>query len=112
MGVDETVKPTTNLILNRVHPDDRTFVQQQMERSIRGEQEFDYEHRFLLPDGVIKHVQVRAHRQVYESGEEELVGALMDVTAARKAQEALQSADRTRSRSRHHARSRVHQSRN
>jgi PAS domain S-box-containing protein len=92
MGVDESVKPTTSLILHRVHPDDRTFVQQQMERAIRGEQEFDYEHRFLLPDGVIKHVQVRAHRQVYESGEEELVGALMDVTAARKAQEALQSA--------------------
>ena len=92
MGVDESVKPTTSLILHRVHPDDRTFVQQQMERAIRGEQEFDYEHRFLLPDGVIKHVQVRAHRQVYETGEEELVGALMDVTAARKAQEALQSA--------------------
>jgi PAS domain S-box-containing protein len=92
MGVDESVKPTTSLILHRVHSDDRKFVQQQMERAAQGEQEFDYEHRFLLPDGVIKHVQVRAHRQVYESGEKELVGALMDVTAARKAQEALQSA--------------------
>jgi C4-dicarboxylate-specific signal transduction histidine kinase len=45
-----------------------------------------------MPDGVVKHVHVRAHRQAYEAGEEELVGALMDVTAARQAQDALQTA--------------------
>jgi len=91
MGFDETVKPTIGRLLQRVHPDDRKLVQQQLDRAVRGEPDYDYEHRLLMPDGDIKHLHVRAHRQV-EAGEEELVGALMDVTATRKAQEALQIA--------------------
>lgn len=92
MGFDETVRPTVDLTLQRSHPDDRNLVQQQFDRAVRGEQDYDYEHRLLMPDGLVKHVQVRAHRQVYPGGEEELVGALMDVTATRQAQDALQIA--------------------
>jgi PAS domain S-box-containing protein len=92
MEFDETVKPTVGLLLQRVHPEDRKLVQQQLDRAVRGEQDYDYEYRLLMPDGDIKHIHVRAHRQVYEAGEGELVGALMDVTATRKAQEALQIA--------------------
>src|SRR5262249_11399756 len=87
-----TVEPTIGLLLQRVHPDDRKLVQQQLDRALRGEPDYDYEYRLLMPDGDIKHLHVRAHRQVDEAGEEELVGALMDVTATRKAQEALQTA--------------------
>jgi PAS domain S-box-containing protein len=92
MGFDETVKPTDALIIQRIHPDDRRFVRQQFDRALRGEQDYDYECRLLMPDGAVKHIHVRAHRQVSEAGEEELVGALMDVTATRQAQQALQSA--------------------
>jgi PAS domain S-box-containing protein len=92
MGFDETVEPTIGLLLQRVHPDDRKLVQQQLDRALRGEPDYDYEYRLLMPDGDIKHLHVRAHRQVDEAGEEELVGALMDVTTTRKAQEALQIA--------------------
>jgi len=92
MGFDETVKPTIGLILKRVHPDDRKLVQQQLDRAVRGERDYDYEYRLLMPDGTIKHIHVRAHHQVDDGGEEELVGALMDVTAARRAQDALQTA--------------------
>ena len=95
MGFDETVKPTIGLLLQRVHPEDRKLVQQQLDRAVRGEQDHDYEYRLLMPDGDIKHIHVRAHRQVYEAGGGELVGALMDVTATRKAQEALQIAQTT-----------------
>jgi C4-dicarboxylate-specific signal transduction histidine kinase len=45
-----------------------------------------------MPDGAVKHLHVRAHRQVSEAGEAELVGAVMDITATRQAQEALQVA--------------------
>jgi PAS domain S-box-containing protein len=92
MGFDETVRPTISLLLQRVHPDDRGFVQRQLDRALRGEQHFDYEYRLRMPDGEIKHIHVRAHRQAYEAGEKELVGALMDVTATKQAQEALQIA--------------------
>lgn len=92
MGVDETVTPTIELTMQRVHPDDRTLVQQELNRALQGERDYDYEHRLLLPDGTIKYVHVRGHRHEYEAGEAELVGALMDITAEKKAREALQNA--------------------
>jgi len=92
LGVDRSAKPTIDLTLGRVHPDDRQLVQLELNRVARGEQECDYEHRLLMPDGLVKHLHVRARRVKYQSGEEEIVGALMDVTAARKAQEALHAA--------------------
>src|ERR1700674_539458 len=91
-GVDETVQPTINLVLERVHPDDRELVQHEIDRAALGEQDYDYEHRLLMPDGAIKHLTARAHRVKYKSGEEEIVGALLDVTATRQAQEALHTA--------------------
>jgi signal transduction histidine kinase len=91
-GVDETVKPTLDLILQRVHPDDRELVLQEIDRAARGEPDHDYDYRLLMPNGVIKHLTVRTHRAKYTSGEEELVGALMDVTATKEAQEALHTA--------------------
>jgi len=91
-GVDETVKPTLDLILQRVHPDDREFVLHEIDRAALGEPDYEYEHRLLMPDGAIKHLTVRTHLAKYESGEAELVGALMDVTATREAQEALHTA--------------------
>lgn len=91
-GVDETVKPTIDLVLQRVHPDDRELVRHEIDRAALGGQDYDYEHCLRMPDGAIKHLTVRAHRVKYESGEEEIVGALMDVTATREAQEALQTA--------------------
>jgi signal transduction histidine kinase len=91
-GVDETVKPTIDLILQRVHPDDRELVPHEIDRAALGQSDYDYEHRLLMPNGAIKHLTVRTHHAKYESGEEELVGAVMDVTATRKAQEALHMA--------------------
>jgi signal transduction histidine kinase len=91
-GMDETVTPTLDLILQRVHPDDRELVLHEIDRAARGEPDDDYEHRLLMPDGAVKHLTVRTHRAKYESGEEELVGALMDVTATRETQEALHTA--------------------
>jgi PAS domain S-box-containing protein len=91
-GADETVKPTIDLVLQRVHPDDLELVQQEIDRAAQGGQDYEYEHRLLMPDGTIKHLHVRARRVKYKSGAEEIVGALMDVTATRKAQEALHMA--------------------
>jgi PAS domain S-box-containing protein len=99
MGIDGSAKPSTELILQRVHPDDRDFVEKQMSSLARGgAREQDYEHRLQMPDGSIKYVHLRAHRQVYETGEAELVGAVMDVTAARQAQDALAESSGSRSR--------------
>jgi PAS domain S-box-containing protein len=91
MGIDPTAKPTVDLVMERAHPDDRMFIQENLDRAFRGERDYDFEHRLLMPDGTVKYVRVRAHRHEYEAGEAEVVGALMDITAEKKAREALQN---------------------
>jgi signal transduction histidine kinase len=89
--IDPKVKPTVDLALQFVHPDDREFVRHEIVDAAADRQEFYCECRVLMPDDTIKHVNVHARRVKYPSGDEEIIGALMDITAARQAQEALQS---------------------
>jgi PAS domain S-box-containing protein len=90
--IDEAVKPTMELALARVHHDDLAVVQRQIERARHGETDYDYEHRLLMPNGLVKNLHVRARRVQYESGDEEIVGAVMDITETKRAQEALHTA--------------------
>jgi len=79
-------KPTVDLILSRVHPDDREVVQQHIDRAQRDSKEFDFEHRLQLPDGAVKHVHVTAHPSRDSAGNVEFVGAITDVTQQRLAE--------------------------
>jgi formate hydrogenlyase transcriptional activator len=54
----------------------------------------DFEHRFLFPDGTVKHVHVIAHAVEDESGTLEFVGAVSDVTAAKEAEEKFRQSER------------------
>jgi len=92
MGFDRSVNPWMDLIMQRVHPDDRAHVQHEVERVMQGALILDVELRLLMPDGQIKHLHVRSHRVKYASGKEEIVGALMDITDSRKSQAALEAA--------------------
>src|SRR5262249_33164416 len=92
LEVDPAVRPTLELVRDRTHPEDLERVQGHIARRARGDRNLDCEHRRLLPNGVGKYVHVRTHRVQFESGEIEIVGAVMDVAAARKAEEALRRA--------------------
>ncbi len=84
---DARTKPTLELVISRVHPEDRDFVQQQIERASRdGEGFFDFEHRLELPDRCIKHVRVSARPSRDSSGDLEFVGAITDVSEQRQAE--------------------------
>jgi len=86
---DRTMKPTVELILQRVHPEDAALVQQTIERAARDEKNFELEHRLLMPDGSVKHLHVVARALSDESESVEFVGAVMDVTAAKKVEQTL-----------------------
>ncbi|MCU1223960.1 MAG: Formate hydrogenlyase transcriptional activator [Edaphobacter sp.] len=86
---DPTTKVTLEFILQRTHPEDRSAVQQLIERITREKQEFDYEQRLLLPDGSIKYLRVMGHPSRAPSGDFEFVGAVSDITESRRAGEAL-----------------------
>src|ERR1700719_282048 len=53
---DRATKPSIEVILRRVHPEDAELVQQTIERASQEGMDFDLEHRLMMPDGSIKHV--------------------------------------------------------
>jgi PAS domain S-box-containing protein len=85
-GFDRATKPTVQLALQRVHPDDVALVQQLIERVSHDAKDWELEHRLLLPDGSVKHIHALAHAVRDEAGNLEFVGAVMDVTAAKRAE--------------------------
>jgi PAS domain S-box-containing protein len=66
---------------------------QTFERASQDGKDFDLEYRLVMPDGSVKHVHVVAHAERDKSGELEFVGAVMDVTAAKRAEEALRQSE-------------------
>ena len=84
---DGTTTPTVELILQRVHPEDVALVNQTIERATQDGRNFEHEYRLLMPDGFLKHVHVVAHALGVESGTLEFVGAVMDVTERKQAEQ-------------------------
>jgi PAS domain S-box-containing protein len=83
---DRATTPTVERVLQRVHPDDAPLVRQTIERASQDGEDFDHEYRLVMPDGSVKHVQVMAHAMSDESGGIEFAGAVIDLTAAKKAE--------------------------
>src|SRR5438876_1811633 len=86
LGYYRAMKPNLELVLERVHPEDRALVQQMIDRATGGGTDLDFEHRVLMPDGMVKYVHVVARATKAESGAIEFVGALMDVTERKRAE--------------------------
>jgi PAS domain S-box-containing protein len=86
---DETFRifefsPSSNLslpmILERVHPQDMPSVEMAIGAATRGEG-IDLEHRLAMPDGRIKYLRVVGKAESGETGDIEVIGAVMDITA-------------------------------
>jgi DNA-binding NtrC family response regulator len=90
---EPTVKPTVELIDQRIHPEDRSTVQQIMERASRDWTAFDFEHRLLMPDGSIKYVRVMGRPSKDDADNVEVVGAVTDITERKQTEEALRRSE-------------------
>src|SRR4029077_20939123 len=53
----EKTKPSFQLFLETVHPEDRQFIERSLDEAVRERSGFDIEFRLALSDGSIKHVQ-------------------------------------------------------
>jgi PAS domain S-box-containing protein len=91
---DRTTKPTVELVLLRVHPEDTALVKETIERASQDGKDFDVEHRLLMPDGPVKYVRIVAHALRDESGSIEFVGAVTDITAAKQAEDKIRQNER------------------
>ena len=92
-GYPPDTEPTPDLILQRVHPDDVELIKSVLEQAGQAGSNFDFEHRLLMPDGSIKHIRNLAHPLRDDDGNEESVGAIMDITERRLAEEAIRRSE-------------------
>jgi DNA-binding NtrC family response regulator/PAS domain-containing protein len=89
-GYDRTLKPTAQLALERVHPEDVHLVQDALDDASHGK-DLDLEHRLVLPDGSIKRVHFLGRALNQEPGKSSFVGAVMDITAIKNAFDEIQT---------------------
>jgi PAS domain S-box-containing protein len=90
---EPTAKVTLELVVQRTHPEDRSAVQQLIERVSRERTKFDFEHRLLMPDGSVKYLRVVGSPSEEENGCFEFVGAVTDITERKRADDALRRSE-------------------
>jgi transcriptional regulator with PAS, ATPase and Fis domain len=89
-GYDRAVRPTFQLALERVHPDDLQLVQQVTAGVIEDGRDVDVEHRLLMPDGTHKTVRVVGHTAQEPDGKPIFLGAITDISVMKNAFEEIQ----------------------
>jgi PAS domain S-box-containing protein len=83
---------TIDLIRNRMHPDDRSIMDDWLEETLKSAANLEYEHRLLMPDGSVKNLHLVAHANRLEDGRMEYIGAVQDITKRQTAEAALANA--------------------
>jgi NO-binding membrane sensor protein with MHYT domain/nitrogen-specific signal transduction histidine kinase len=80
-------------LLQRIHPEDRAKWHGVMERAIVEKSGYEMEYRILLPGGTVKYIHVVGHPVLNASGDlVQFVGCSMDISASKRAEEALRRA--------------------
>jgi PAS domain S-box-containing protein len=80
--------PNRQMMLQRVHPDDRERLNCETEQAVHEKREFSLEFRIVLPDGTIKHIQSIGRPLFSADGElVEMVATHIDVTEHKRAQQ-------------------------
>lgn len=89
-GVPADVRPTLDLMIERMHPDDRAGFVAKTSYARTALRDLELEYRLQMPDGSIKHVQLFARAVSDQEGRQtELVGAVRDLTQLRRAEDVL-----------------------
>jgi signal transduction histidine kinase len=84
-----TARPSYAAFMERIHAADRAAFEQVLQRAVRERSRFQHELRIVLSDGSVKHLQSVGRPELTDSGDLEFVGAVMDITERRRAEEAL-----------------------
>ncbi|MFH1633872.1 MAG: PAS domain S-box protein, partial [Chloroflexota bacterium] len=83
-------KSTTELTMQLVHPNDREFIDKNLEMAVKGEKGYSIDHRVIRPDGKViwVHAQAELVRDA-EGNPESLLGTVVDITDMKLAEEKL-----------------------
>jgi PAS domain S-box-containing protein len=88
-GFDRGVPVTLELIGTRIHPEDLSAFEEQIERSRQDGSDVQLEFRLQMPDHSLKYLHTVAHGTRDQNGRLEYIGAVQDVTERRLSEEAL-----------------------
>jgi PAS domain S-box-containing protein len=91
---DPAEKATLDMVMERVHPDDRALVLELTERAATSGGTIDCEYRLLFPDGRVKYVRGLARPLETASDDLEFAGAVIDITEAKRAEEKIRLSER------------------
>ncbi|EJL01617.1 sensory box histidine kinase [Pseudomonas fluorescens Q2-87] len=81
--------PTVSMMLERTHPEDLERVRGIFQQAARRDPQIEAKLRLLMPDGRIKHIHMIASPLLVQHGHFQYLGAVMDITASKEAEEAL-----------------------
>jgi len=85
----------TEFWLNRNHPEDGKRIRELFERSEIQKTDYQADYRIVLPGGAVKYLHAIGHPVLNDSGDlVEFVGTVMDVTAAKQAEEKIRRSER------------------
>lgn len=85
--------PTTDKLLQQVHPDDRSIIREAVARTLEKDAGYEAGYRVVLPDGEIRHLIDRGRLKRGKSGRPlGIYGVTRDVTTARTAEQILREA--------------------
>ncbi len=89
---DPATSATFDLAFQRVHPADQKLFRQTLDQATREKTDFDIKHRLLMPDSRVKYVHIIG--RAVDTGKLDFVGAVTDITAAKKAEEKLRQSEK------------------
>src|SRR5229473_4305754 len=79
--------PSRENMWQRIHPDDRDRVWEEVQEALRQKRDFSSEFRILLPDGTIKYLEAATYHEFSSSGAlAEAVSTQIDVTERKRAE--------------------------
>jgi PAS domain S-box-containing protein len=83
-------KPSPRLFWSRVHPEDRPWLEEVVDRAVQAKGSFEQEYRIVIPGGRVRNVYGIGRAVVDDSGElSEFVGTTMDITERKQGEEEL-----------------------
>lgn len=93
-GIKRTTKQSLDTIIALVYPDDLDFVQKNLDLAVKGDKEYNIQHRVLRPDGKVIWVQTHSElvRDV-DGNPERLIGTVVDITNSKQIEEALKESE-------------------
>src|SRR4051812_41771762 len=86
--------PSRENFRRQIHPEDRDWVQERFEESLRKKIDTSAEYRVVLPDGTVRQISASGHPVLDEDGKLiQFVGTAVDVTKRTQAEESLRESE-------------------